>query len=160
MPALSCHVHDFSRSRTFARSKYCSHRIKCKSVWQKKIEEFRNSIEFRDNDVDLLWYEDKINFVPSNYKGTLAVSHRTMQSLEWKNLLKKYNEILSQQHNDIIERIHVSLELYEKFIWIPHRLVFKTESQATTKIKPVFNCLLKTASSFLQSCLQRSKSDQ
>ena len=52
--------------------------------------------------------------------------HETMQSLERKSLHKKYNEIFSQQQREgIIERIHVSLEVYGKFIWISYRLALK-----------------------------------
>ena len=101
-----------------------------------KIEEFRNSLEFRNNEyyVDLPRYENKINFLPFNFKVDLVL-HRTMQSLEQKNLHKENNEIFSQQQREcIIEKIHVSPEEYGKFIWIPHRPVFKTESQETTKI--------------------------
>ena len=39
--------------------------------------------------------------------------------------------------------MRVFTEVYGKLIWIPHRLLFKKEFHATTKIRPVFNCLLK-----------------
>ena len=32
-------------------------------------------------------------------------------------------------------------------IWIPHRLVIRTEANVTTKIRPVFNCSLKMGKS-------------
>ena len=74
--------------------------------------------EFRNNEyyIDLPWYEDKINSVPSDNRMTFAVLYITMQSLECNNQHKEYNEIFSQQQQreGISERIHVSLEEYGK----------------------------------------------
>ena len=53
--------------------------------------------------------------------------------------------MFSQQlADDIIKEIDVHPEDYHKFIWIPHRPVIKTHTNTTTKIRPVFNCSLKT----------------
>ena len=32
---------------------------------------------------------------------------------------------------------------FSKYIWLPHRSVFKTDEQSTFKMRPVFNCSLK-----------------
>ena len=47
------------------------------------------------------------------------------------------------EREGIIERFEVVPQDFIKHIWIPHRLVFKTEEQTTTKIWPVFNWSLK-----------------
>ena len=53
-------------------------------------------------------------------------------------------EVFHQQEREgIIERFEVVLEDFTKHIWIPHRPVFKTDEQTTTKIRPVFHCFLK-----------------
>ena len=49
-----------------------------------------------------------------------------------------------QEKDGIIERLKIQPEEFGKFIWIPHRPVFKNTEQVTTKIRPVFNCSLKT----------------
>ena len=48
-----------------------------------------------------------------------------------------------QEHKGIIERFEVVPEDFTKHIWIPHRPIFKTNEQTTTKIRPVFNYSLK-----------------
>ena len=45
----------------------------------------------------------------------------------------------------MIDEINVSPSSYDDYTWIPHRPVIKTEEQVTTKIRPVFNCFLKTS---------------
>ena len=49
-----------------------------------------------------------------------------------------------QEEEEIIERIEVDPQKYADYTWIPHRPIIKTEQQVTTKIRPVFNCSLKT----------------
>ena len=44
----------------------------------------------------------------------------------------------------IIEKIEVDPKDFKNYIWIPHRPVIKVEPNITTKIRPVFNCSLKT----------------
>ena len=68
-----------------------------------------------------------------------------MEFLNKKGLIKKYEEIFDNQLKDgIIEEIKVSPSNYNNYTWILHRLVIKTAEQVTTKIRPVFNCSLKT----------------
>ena len=52
-----------------------------------------------------------------------------------------------QKEEGIIERIEVDPQKYGDYTWIPHRPIIKTEQQVTTKIRPVFNCSLKTCNS-------------
>ena len=49
-----------------------------------------------------------------------------------------------QEEEGIIERFEVKPQNFSDYIWIPHRPVIKSEQQVTTKIRPVFNCSLKT----------------
>lgn len=44
----------------------------------------------------------------------------------------------------IIEQINFAPDRVEDHIWIPHRHVFKSEDHTTTKVRPAFNCSLKT----------------
>lgn len=69
---------------------------------KKKIDKFKNSIEFRDNAyfMERLWHKDKS--VPSNYQVALKVLDRTMLSLEKK-----------QKKEEIGQRIHHILSARE-----------------------------------------------
>ena len=114
---------------------------------KEQIDKFNKGITFKDGfyHVELPWYSDKINLVPSNYFIALKVLDRTMFHLEKKGLVEKYQEVFDKQLADgIIEQIDVDPSDYNKFTWIPHRPVIKMEEQVTTKIRPVFNCSLKT----------------
>ena len=86
--------------------------------------------------------------VPSNYQMALKVLDKTVTYLQSKKLYKEYNDAFYQQERKgIIKRIEVSPDKISKYIWIPHRPVIKMDEQSTTKIRPVFNCSLKTRSS-------------
>ena len=114
---------------------------------QQLIQRFENGISLHDGKyhVSIPWKEDVVDLVPSNHKVALAVLDRVNKDLDKKGLWTSYQEVFSQQLNDdIIEEINVSPSDYHKFIWIPHRPVVKTEANTTTKIRPVFNCSLKT----------------
>ena len=114
---------------------------------QHKIMEFEKSIEFRDNayHVKLPWHEDKIKSVPSNHRVALSVLNRVVNKLEQQKLLYDYVGVFHQQEREgIIERFEVAPEDFSKYIWIPHKPIFKMDEQTTTKIRPVFNCSLKT----------------
>ena len=68
-----------------------------------------------------------------------------MHKLEASGQQEDYLNIFKQQEAEhIIEKISVHPRDYHKYLWIPHRPVFKTDEQASTKIRPVFNCSLKT----------------
>ena len=43
-----------------------------------------------------------------------------------------------------MEKIEVDPKDFKNYIWVPHRPVIKVEPNITTKIRPVFNCSLKT----------------
>ena len=112
-----------------------------------QINKFKEGITFDEGfyKVDLPWYEDKIDLVPSNHFVALKVLDRTIDHLKRKGLVSKYQEVFDKQlDDDIIEEIQVSPSEYSNYVWIPHRPVIKTEEQVTTKIRPVFNCSLKT----------------
>ena len=110
------------------------------------IDQFEKGIEVRSNQifVDLVW-KDNVNKVPSNHHVALKVLDRVMSSLEASGQQEKYLEVFKQQEAEqIIEKIVVDPKDFHKYIWIPHRPVFKTDEQSSTKIRPVFNCSLKT----------------
>ena len=114
---------------------------------KEQIDKFREGISFVDGhyNVELPWYPDKIHLVPSNHFVALKVLDRTMDHLGKKGLISKYEEVFDKQLEDgIIEEISVKPSDYNNYTWIPHRPVIKMEEQVTTKIRPVFNCSLKT----------------
>ena len=111
-----------------------------------KIEKFKNSIELINGEyhVDLVWH-DTIDRVPSNEGIALSVLDRVSKDLEKKGLLEEYiNGINKWEQDKIVERIEVNPKDFKNYKWIPHRPVFKTDEQSTTKMRPVFNCSLKT----------------
>ena len=87
-----------------------------------------------------------------------------VKDLDRRELLSSYQAAFSQQlADDIIEEIDVHPDDYHRFIWIPHRPVVKTDANTTTKIRPVFNCSLKTnkAPSLNElSCICRCKPNE
>ena len=60
-------------------------------------------------------------------------------------MLSAYQEVFHQQLKDgIIEKISVDPRDFDKYELINHTPIFKEEANVTTKIRPVFNCSLKT----------------
>ena len=111
------------------------------------INKFKQGISLQDGRyfVELPWKEEVICKVPSNHKVALSVLGKVVRDLDNKRLLSSYQEVFDQQLADgIIEKVDVRPDDYHKYIWIPHRPVIKSESNTTTKIRPVFNCSLKT----------------
>ena len=83
--------------------------------------------------------------MPSNHFIALRDLDRTMEHLNRKGIVSKYEEVFDKQLEDgIIEEINVSPSSYDDYTWIPHRPVIKTDEQVITKLRPVFNCSLKT----------------
>ena len=114
---------------------------------QEKVNKFRDGIIFKDGHyhVELPWHEDKLHLVPSNFNVALKVLDRTMSTLKRKGLIAEYEKVFDKQLEEgIIEEIDVPENNFGNYVWIPHRPVVKTEEQVTTKIRPVFNCSLKT----------------
>ena len=115
-----------------------------------KIKDFEDSIEFEDGhyNVKLPWHEDVLEKVPSNHNVALTVMDRVSKKLEKDNLMNDYIKVFKQQEEEgIIERIEVDPQKYADCTWIPHRPIIKTEQQVASKIRPVFNCSLKTHNS-------------
>ena len=111
-----------------------------------KIEQFKKGIQVIDKQihVDLVWH-DNIDQVPSNHDVALKVLNRVSNKLQESGQLEDYLNIFKQQKAEhIIEEFHCDPKDFHKYKWIPHRPVIKTDEQCTTKIRPVFNCSLKT----------------
>ena len=113
---------------------------------KEKIAQFEKSIEITDKIyVELVWGEN-IDEVPSNSSVALGVLDRVVQKLERTGLLDAYNKVFfDQQKEGIIDEFYCSPKDFSKYVWIPHRPVIKDDAQTTTKIRPVFNCSLKTS---------------
>ena len=112
-----------------------------------QIIKFEEGIQLIDGHyyVNLSWYLDRIENVPSNHFIALKVLDQTVEFLNKKGLIKKYEEIFDNQLEDgIIEEIKVHPSNYNNYTWIPHRPVIRIAEQVSTKIRPVFNCSLKT----------------
>ena len=45
----------------------------------------------------------------------------------------------------LLKSLYVNLQNLKNYIWLPHRPVIKDEEQSTFKVRPVFNCSLKTS---------------
>ena len=68
-----------------------------------------------------------------------------VKDLKRKGKFDEYSDGIKKWEADkIVEKIEVEPRDFHKFVWIPHRPVFKTDEQSTTKMRPVFNCSLKT----------------
>ena len=122
---------------------------------QEQISKFEEGIQLIDGHyyVNLPWYSDRIENVPSNHFIALKVLDRTVEFWDKKGLIKKYEEIFDNQLEDgIIEEIKVHPSNYNNYTSIPHRPIIRAAEQVTTKIRPVFNCSLKT-----KNCLQLMK---
>ena len=110
------------------------------------VKKFEDGITYKDGHycVELPWYQDKVNLVPSNHNIALKVLSKVILQLQKSGLINKYEEVFDKQlENGIIEEIEVSPKDYDNYVWIPHRPVVKTDEQVTTKVRPVFNCSLK-----------------
>ena len=115
-----------------------------------QIKSFSDSIHFNKGhyEVALPWKKELLPQVKSNHDVSLAILNRVTASLEKQNMLDSYLDVFKQQLEDnIIEEIFVQPKDYSQYVFIPHRPVFKTEQQVTTKIRPVFNCSLKVNNS-------------
>ena len=111
------------------------------------IPEFEKNIRFRDGRywVKLPWFPDRLKNVPSNHGIALKVLDKVVNKLTKTDMYEAYLSVFRDQEREgIIERIQVDPKKFRDYVWIPHRPVYKTEEQATTKIRPVFNCSLKT----------------
>ncbi|XP_068206211.1 uncharacterized protein [Palaemon carinicauda] len=84
---------------------------------KEQIDRFREGISF-DNGfyhVELPWYTDKIDSVPSNHFVSLKVLDRTVEYLGKKGLIDKYQEVFDKQLEDgVIEEIKVNSSDYHK----------------------------------------------
>ena len=114
---------------------------------QEQVRHFQNAIEFKDGKyyVELPWHADKLARVPSNHAASLRILDRVTKDLIKTNMSQDYLEVFQQQEREgIIEEIFVPIHESGNYVWIPHRPVVRCDPTATTKIRPVFNCSLKT----------------
>ena len=113
---------------------------------RERVNKFRDGIELKDGEYHVeLVYHDNIDQVQSNYNVALNVMDRVHKKLVSKNQYDEYlNQFKGFESEKVIERIEVKPKDFKNFIWIPHRPVFKTDEQSTTKMRPVFNASLKT----------------
>ena len=119
---------------------------KMSSYDEEQIDKFKRGISLKDNvySVKLPWHEDIISQVPASYQISVAIAFNITDRLGKQGKLTEYHDVFKKQLEEgIIERIPDIPPNGEGHIWIPHRPVFKTEGESTTKIRPVFNCSLK-----------------
>jgi len=111
-----------------------------------KIEQFKQGIEIINNQVyvDLVWH-DNLCQVPSNYHVALKALERVCSKLDNMGRLLEYNQgFYDQAKEGQVEEFFCDPKDYNKYKWLTHRPVFKTDAQCTYKMRPVFNCSLKT----------------
>src|SRR5215470_12582128 len=72
------------------------------SIDQAFISKFLSTIEFKEEkyNVELPWYEDILDTVPSNNKVALAMLHRVSSNLENKGLTSVYRDIFRKYEED------------------------------------------------------------
>lgn len=108
---------------------------------------FASSIEIKDGhySIDLPWHQDILSKVPSNYEVSKAIARKVHLKNKEKMIDDSYFEVFQNQLElGIIEPIDSSYDP-EDHIWIPHRPVVREDPfVTTTKVRPVFNCSLKT----------------
>ena len=112
---------------------------------EEQIAKFRESIEFRDGAyyVDLPWNEDLIKDMPSNFDIASAIAWMVHENNARKGLRDAYLDAFREQEEaGIIEQIPDGYDVTDH-VFIPNRAVFKPNPQASTKVRPVFNCSLK-----------------
>jgi hypothetical protein len=108
-------------------------------------DEFRKNIEYKEGSyyVKLPWRTDLIDQVPSFSNLALKAVHRLVKDLNKRNIYNEYDSYLSDMlSNDMIEEFEVNPKDYNKFNWIPHRVVEKTDISSSTRYRPVWNCSL------------------
>ena len=94
--------------------------------------------------VKIPWYEEKLNYVQSNFNVALKVMEKVYSDLKEKNLVEAYDDVINQQLTDgILEEIPFDKCDHYNHVWIPHRAVIKTEDNVTTKLRIVLNCSFK-----------------
>ena len=112
-----------------------------------EILSFEKGITFREGKyhVDIPWHNDIIKRVPSNYNLARVVSKKVSSRNGEQD--SSYFEVFQEQLRlNIIEEI--TPDNPQDHIWIPHRPVIKTDPiSGVVKIRPVFNCSLKTGGS-------------
>ena len=109
---------------------------------QQKVKEFEEAAEFKDGTwyVKLIWH-DNISQVKSGHHVALAVCNKVDEKLKSIGRSAEYiNNNLKLLEEGIVETFNCSPKYYLKYIWIPHRAVFKDGQQTTTKMRQVFNC--------------------
>src|SRR5678816_4127629 len=121
------------------------------------ISKFHNAIQFIDGKyhIEIPWIPELVDQVPSNYRIALSTLRRVKNRLSNQGLDKAYTDVFKEQLRcGIIEIISVDPKEFDRYIWIPHRPVIKMADQVSTKIRPVFNCSLRTkgAPSLNQAC--------
>ncbi|KAF0301514.1 hypothetical protein FJT64_003138 [Amphibalanus amphitrite] len=111
------------------------------------VDSFTEEVEFKDGKyfVKVPFY-DIVSQVPTNYDVAFATMKKVRQKLIKRQLADSYTAVFEQQLRDgIIEEINPKEPTSNQRVFIPHHPVVKTDEQTTTKIRPVFNCSLKTS---------------
>lgn len=113
---------------------------------QEQIQWLQRSITF--NNVSYHIQFDKLAQVPSNLTIALSILDHLVRGLEKKGMYQEYLDVFLQYEKEsIMEEIFVPSRRFGDYVWIPHWPIFKSDSAATSRIRPVFNFSLKTGNS-------------
>ena len=113
---------------------------------QQQVEKFEKSILFQDGhyQVELPWKEELIDKVPSNYPLAKVIAKKVYEKNNKQGIATQYLNVFEEQEKlGIIEQIPAEFDP-EEHVWIPNRPVIRDDPLATTHVRPVFNCSLKT----------------
>ena len=111
-----------------------------------KITKFADNISFNGDNysVNLPWHDHLLENVPNNFSICKSVLNKVVSGLKEKNLYDQYDQVFKDQlENDIIEPVSLDSIDFDKYTFIPHRAVIKTDDKCTTKLRVVLNCSLK-----------------
>ena len=108
-----------------------SEKVECLSNYdQLKVKEFEDAAEFKNGTwhVKLLWH-DNIDQVQSGHQVALAVCDKVDKRLKSIGRSDEYinNNNKKLLEEGIVETFECSPKDFHKYIWIPHRPVFKDE---------------------------------
>ena len=111
-----------------------------------EISKFENSVELRNGNylIELPWKTDLISKVPNNFALSKVISKKVYIKNCKDSISEEYSRVFREQLDlGIIEEIPSGFNVSEH-VWIPHRAVVKNNHLVSTKVRPVFNCSLKT----------------
>ena len=113
------------------------------------LQTFEDSIEIINGNyhVSLPWNQKILSQVPDNFELSKLIASKVDNKNKLMHIQSEYLDVFEEHKRlGIIEELNISDINTSEHIWIPHRPVIREDPLVkTTKIRPVFNCSLKTS---------------